>query len=73
MSKLDTKKITLLFEDGSVFDDYSRMMDYGLPNDLIVKLSDNQITMCNIKDKEFDTNLFDNYENTLIEEFINIL
>lgn len=73
LSKLDTKKITLLFEDGSVFDDYSRMMDYGLPNDLILKLSDNQITMSKIKSKEFDTNLFDNYENTLIEEFINIL
>ncbi len=73
LSKLDTKKITLLFEDGSVFDDYSRMMDYGLPNDLIVKLSDNQITMNNIKEKEFETTLFDNYENTLIEEFINIL
>ena len=49
------------------------MMDYGLPNDLILKLSDNQITMSKIKSKEFDTNLFDNYENTLIEEFINIL
>lgn len=72
LSKLDTKKIILLFEDGSVFDDYSKMTDYGLPNDLIMKLSDNQITMNEIKNKEFNTNLFDNYENTLIEEFTNI-
>ena len=41
LSKLDAKKISLLFEDGSICNDYSKMIDYGISNDLIMKLNEN--------------------------------
>lgn len=72
-SKLDVKKISLLFEDGSIYDDYSKMIDYGVSNDLIMKLHDNKISIQILKSGEYSQSLFDEYEKLLIEEFLNIL
>lgn len=72
LSKLDAKKISLLFEDGSIYDDYSKMIDYGISNDLIMKLHENQISIENLKTGEFPKSDFDEYELLLIEEFLQI-
>lgn len=72
LSKLDAKKISLLFEDGSIYDDYSKMIDYGISNDLIMKLHENQISIENLKTGEFSKSDFDEYELLLIEEFLQI-
>ena len=70
LGKLDAKKISLLFEDGSIFDDYSKMIDYGIYNDLIMKLHENQITIESLKSGEFDKSILDEYELLLIEDFL---
>lgn len=73
INKLDIKKISLLFEDGSIYDDYSKMIDYGVSNDLIMKLHNNRISIQALKSGEYSKILFDEYEQLLIEEFLNIL
>ena len=73
LNKLDTKKISLLFEDGSIYDDYSKMIDYGISNDLIMKLHENQITVENLRKGEYSKSSFDEYELLLIEEFLEIM
>ncbi len=73
LTKLDAKKISLLFEDGSVYDDYSKMIDYGISNDLIMKLHENGITIENLKSGEYSKLDFDEYELLLIEEFLEII
>lgn len=70
LGKLDAKKISLLFEDGSIFDDYSKMIDYGISNDLIMKLHENQITIESLRNGEFDKSILDEYELLLIEDFL---
>ena len=70
---LDSKKITLLFEDGSIYDDYSKLIDYGFSNDLVMKLHNNHITLAQLQSKEYEKNVFDDYEQLLIDEFVEIL
>lgn len=72
-NKLDAKKISLLFEDGSIYDDYSKMIDYGISNDLIMKLHDNHISIQALKNGEYSKSIFDEYEQILIDEFLSIL
>ena len=73
ISKLDVKKITLLFEDGSIYDDYSKLIDYGISNDLIMKLHDREITLERLRAGDFTANYFDEYELLLLEEFLKIV
>ena len=73
VSKLDVKKITLLFEDGSIYDDYSKLIDYGISNDLIMKLHDKEITLDRLKARDFKDKDFDEYELLLLEEFLKIV
>lgn len=73
VSKLDVKKITLLFEDGSIYDDYSKLIDYGISNDLIMKLHENGITLERLKARDFMDTEFDEYELLLLEEFLEIV
>lgn len=73
LNKLDAKKISMLFEDGSIYDDYSKMIDYGISNDLIMKLHENQVTVDDLRNGEYSKSTFDEYELLLIEEFLNIM
>ena len=73
LSCLDTKKITLLFEDGSVYDDYSKLIDYGISNDLVMKLHDGKISIAQLQSGDYDRNQFDEYEQLLIADFLSIL
>lgn len=73
LSCLDAKKITLLFEDGSVYDDYSKLIDYGISNDLVMKLHEGKVTIAELQSGEYDRKPFDEYEQLLIADFIGIL
>lgn len=73
LSCLDAKKITLLFEDGSVYDDYSKLIDYGISNDLVIKLHDGQVSIAQLQSGEYDRSPFDDYEQLLINDFLSIL
>ena len=73
LSSLDAKKITLLFEDGSIYDDYSKLIDYGISNDLVMKLHEGKISIPQLQSGEYNKNLFDDYEQLLISDFLDIL
>lgn len=73
LSCLDAKKITLLFEDGSIYDDYSKLIDYGIPNDLVMKLHDRHITTAELQESKYDKAEFDDYEQLLLNDFLSIL
>lgn len=69
----DVKKITLLFEDGSVYDDYSKLIDYGVSNDLVMKLHDGHITIAELQEERYDKSIFDEYEQLMLSDFLSIL
>ena len=73
LSHLDAKKITLLFEDGSIYDDYSKLIDYGMSNDLVMKLHDAQISIAQLQTGEYNRGVFDEYEQLLINDFVSVL
>ena len=73
LSCLDVKKIALLFEEGSVCDDYSTMIDYGISNDIVMELQENQISIEQLKTGKYNKSLFDEYEQLMINDFLNIL
>lgn len=73
LSCLDAKKITLLFEDGSVYDDYSKLIDYGVSNDLVMKLHDGHITIAELQEDRYDKTIFDEYEQLMLSDFLSIL
>ena len=73
LSCLDAKKITLLFEDGSVYDDYSKLIDYGVSNDLVMKLHDGHITIAELQEERYDKSIFDEYEQLMLSDFLSIL
>lgn len=73
LSYLDAKKITLLFEDGSIYDDYSKLIDYGISNDLVMKLHEGKITISQLQSGDYDRKPFDEYEQLLIGDFLGIL
>ena len=72
VSLLDTKKISLFFEEGNIHEYYLRLADFGIPNDLIQKMSLNNITIDDIKKGNYDKNTFDEYELLLLDDFIKI-
>lgn len=73
INKLDVKKITLLFEDGNITYDYTNLIDYGISNDIIMKLHENKISMEELKNGNYNKEIFDEYEMIIIEEFLQIL
>lgn len=73
INKLDVKKITLLFEDGNITYDYTNLIDYGISNDIIMKLHENKISMEKLKNENYNKEIFDEYEMIIINEFLQIL
>ena len=49
------------------------MIDYGISNDLIMKLHESQINVENLMSGEYSKSNFDEYELLLIEEFLEIM
>lgn len=72
IEKLDVKKITLMFEDGNIAYDYTQLIDYGISNDIIMKLNDNKISLRDLKNESYNKEIFDEYELIIINEFLKI-
>lgn len=68
--EFDVKKITLSFEEGNSSEEYSELIDFGISNDLILKLIKNSIKKKNLIENDFNNSLFDEYENIVLNEFI---
>lgn len=73
ISQLDSKKVTLLFENGNVDDSYEPLIDYGISNDMMVKIKDNNISFSDIINLNFNENIFDEYEMIVLKDFIDIM
>lgn len=58
---------------GSVYDDYSKLIDYGVSNDLVMKLHDGHITIAELQEERYDKSIFDEYEQLMLSDFLSIL
>lgn len=67
--EFDVKKITLSYEEGTVSEEYNEMVDFGLSNDLILKLIKNKVNKTKLLNNEYNKENYDEYENIMINEF----
>lgn len=73
ISKLDSKKIVSLFENGNFNDSYENLIDYGISNDVILKISENNISIEEVLGMSFKQDIFDEYELLTLSEFSNLM
>ena len=73
IDQLDSKQVTLFFENGSVDDTYEPLLDYGISNDMMIKINDNNISFNDIINLNFNENIFDEYELIILKDFIYIM
>ena len=71
--EFDINRLINIFEEGETSDEYSKLIDYGLHLTTVSKISDNKISLENLKNKEYDQSKFDEYEKIIIEETMNLL
>ena len=71
--EFDINKLINIFEEGETAEEYSKLIDYGLPITTVAKISDNNISMEELKSHNFDENLFDSYERLIITETLNLI
>ena len=64
----DINKIINIFEDGDSDDEYSQLLDYGIPITTVNKLSENKISIENIKQGDYDKSKLDTYEAIILDE-----
>lgn len=70
ISKIDLKRIVMSFEDGVTNDDKFRpLIDYGISNDIIAKIKDNQISVESIIAESYNKETFDDFEQLLLDDF----
>ena len=62
-----------MFEDGDISYDYTKLIDYGISNDIIIKLHENKISIEQLQNQNYNKELFDEYETIIIDEFLQIL
>lgn len=62
-----------IFEDGEAPEEYSKLLDYGIPITTIAKASDNKISIDNLKNKNYDSKVFDEYEKIILEETMSLI
>lgn len=72
-SDFDINRLINIFEDGETSEEYSKLLDYGIPITTITKISNNKISIENLKKRNYDSKIFDEYEKIIIEETINLL
>jgi hypothetical protein len=74
ISKIDLKKIVMSFEDGIINDDkLRRLIDYGISNDIISKIKENDINVDSIVSGDYNKSLFDEFEQLLLEDFATVM
>ena len=69
----DINGIINIFEDGETPEEYSRLIDYGLPFSTVGKIADHKLSINNLKTQEYDLNIFDDYERIIISETMPLL
>ncbi len=69
-AEFDINKLFNIFEDRDVKDEYSKLIDYGLPITTINKISDSGISFDDLKSKKYDDGIFDDYEKIILDEII---
>ena len=72
-AEFDINRLINIFEEGDTSDEYTQLIDYGLPLTTVSKISDNKISLEKLKNKEYDQSKFDEYEKIIIEETMNLL
>lgn len=72
-AEFDIKRLINIFEDGEAPEEYSKLLDYGIPITTIAKASDNKISIDNLKNKNYDSKVFDEYEKIILEETISLI
>ena len=68
VESLDVKKLALMFENGNVEEDYAKLIDFGIPSDMINRMSENGISIASIKANDIQSGLFDEYECMLLND-----
>ena len=71
--EFDINKLINIFEEGETPEEYSKLIDYGLPLTTVSKICDNKISLEKLKNKEYDKSKFDEYEKIIIEETMSLL
>lgn len=69
----DIAKLINIFEDGDTTEEYERLLDCGLPITTINKISDNAISIDDLKSRKYDQSHFDDYEKIIINEMIDFM
>lgn len=73
-SAIDVKKIVLSFEENAVNDEQTRLLiDFGLSNDSISKIKDNNISLKDVLNGTYDQNIFDDFEILMINDFAEVM
>jgi hypothetical protein len=74
VSKIDLKKIVMTFEDGiSSNDELKKLIDFGISNDVIMKIYQNDISVNSIINGNYDKTLFDDYEQIILKDFSEVI
>ena len=73
ISKLDPKKSVVFFENGDISSEYEELVDFGISNDLILKLKENNILYSDLINMKVDNDIFDDYEKLIIKEFVDLI
>lgn len=69
----DINGIINIFEDGESPEEYSKLIDYGLPFSTVGKISDFKLSVEDLKAQRYDHSKFDDYENIIIGEILPLL
>lgn len=69
----DINKLISIFENGRTEDEYSKLIDYGLPLTTVTKIADNKISLDDLKRQKFDQSKFDDYEKMIISETVYLM
>lgn len=69
----DINRLINIFEDRETSEEYSKLIDYGIPISTVNKISSNKISYEDLKNDNYNSNFFDEYENIIIKETIRLL
>lgn len=72
-TEFDINKLINIFEDRDTKEEYSKLIDYGLPITTVDKISDSGISLDDLKAQEYDDKNFDDYEKIIIREVVDLL
>lgn len=69
----DINRLVNIFEEDKMSEEYSKLLDYGIPISTVAKISNNKISIDNLKNQNYNSKVFDEYEKIIIEETISLL